>query len=356
MIYPVEYMLARFWQIVSYDIGIDLGTANVLMMVGPRKLVVNEPSVITRQKKTKRCLAFGGQAKEMMGKEHQGLEVVRPLIDGVIADFDATEMMLRHYFADIHDTPGWWPKVPKPQVAIGIPSGVTEVERRAVQDAALSAGARKAYLVEEPIAAALGAGMPMDRPEGSVVVDIGGGTTEIAVLSLGGMVINKSLRIAGDEMDEAIVHFLRLKHNFLVGRSTAENLKIAIGSAFGGKVNKSEVVRGRNLETGLPTSIKITEGEVREAIMPILQRITTKVSDVIESIPPELVSDVIEKGVALSGGGALIPGVTQMMSERLKISVWVVDQPLTAVVRGCQMVVSDPTNWTKLTVKRGMRE
>lgn len=338
--------------------GIDLGTANTLVMVKEKGIIINEPSVVALHRKTKNVLAIGKEAKKMVGKAPETISVIRPLADGVIADFDATAAMLAHYIKLVHETPGIIPKIPKPKVVIGIPSGVTEVERRAVQEAALSAGARKAYLIEEPMAAAIGVGLPIDDSSGSIIVDIGGGTTEIAVTSLGGIVVNKSIRTAGDEMDEAIIAYFRLKYGVLIGQPTAEQLKIAIGSAHPGKGNTEEqfsVVRGRDLETGLPKSIKISAADVREALTPVVQQIILAIHDLIEQTPPELVSDILNRGIALAGGGALLKHMDQAISEATKMPVWVADSPLTAVVRGTGKVLIDEKLLARVKVTGGLK-
>ena len=257
--------------LLSYDVGIDLGTANTLVHVKGKGIVIREPSVVARHKKTKQILAIGEEAKKMLGRNPSTIEVIRPLKDGVIADFDATEAMLKHYINLVHDTGHMIPRIPKPRVVVGIPSGVTEVERRAVQEAALSAGARQAYLIEEPMAAAIGAGLPIENPNGILMIDIGGGTSEIAVISLGGIVVNRSIRTAGDEMDEAIIAYLRLKYNIMIGERTAEDIKITLGNAHQSSLkDKIMVIRGRDLESGLPVSLNISSAEVREALVPIL--------------------------------------------------------------------------------------
>ena len=353
-------MIDKFFSLFTHDIGIDLGTANTLVYVRGKGIVIREPSVVARHKKTKAMLAIGAQAKKMEGRTPQTLEAVRPLKDGVIADFDATAAMLSYFIKRVHETPQGarrlgFPKISKPRVVIGIPSGVTEVERRAVQDAALSAGARQAYLIEEPMAAAIGAGLPVADPGGIFVVDMGVGTTEIALISLGGIVLNRGLRIAGDELDEAIISYLRLRYSLLLGRTSAEEAKLSIGSAVAQKPEKYHVVRGRDLETGLPKSIKVSSEEIREALVPILQQIIVRIADTLESSPPELVSDVIEKGIVLAGGGALISGFDQLISEMIKIPVWVADDPLTAVVRGTAKVLEDPRLLSQVRVTGGLR-
>ncbi len=339
----------------SHDLAIDLGTANTLVLVGGKGIVIREPSVVARHKKTKEILAIGSEAKKMMGKTPNTIEAVRPLRDGVIADFDAAEAMLTRYIKETHQSGGLIPKIPKPRVAVGIPTGVTEVERRAVQDVCLSAGARKAYLVEEPMAAAIGVDLPIDEPQGMLLVDIGGGTTEIAVISLGGIVIERCLRVAGDEMDQAIVTFARLKYSLLLGEVTAEEIKIEIGSAYPGEKEKQIVVRGRGLETGLPQSLKLASGEVREAIAPIVRQIVDQLSEVIEETPPELVSDIVSRGITLVGGASQLSGLDKLIAEETKMPVWVADDPMTAVVRGCAKVLAEPDLLKKVRVTGGLR-
>jgi len=348
-------MLDLIFSFFSHDIGIDLGTANTLVLVLGKGIVIREPSVIARQKKTKEILAIGSKAKKMIGKTPGMIEVIRPLKDGVIADFDATEAMLTHYIREVHESPGIIPKIPKPRVVVGIPLGVTEVERRAVQDACLSAGARKAYLIEEPMAAVIGVGLPIDQPEGMLVVDIGGGTTEIAVISLGGIVIERCLRIAGDEMDEAIISFMRLKYSILLGEATAEEIKIQLGSTYPQEKEKQMVVRGRDLESGLPKSIKIGTNEVREAIAPVVRQIVEAISEVIEETPPELISDIVARGITLCGGAAQLIGFDKLIAEETKMPVWLADEPMTCVVRGCGKVLEDKGLLKRVRVTGGLR-
>lgn len=349
-------MLDFFFGLFSHDLAIDLGTANTLVFVAGKGIAIREPSVVARHKKTKKVLAIGTEAKRMIGKTPTQIEAFRPLKDGVIADFDATEAMLRHYINVLHENPkSFFPTVPRPKVIVGIPSGVTEVERRAVQDAALSAGAREAYLIEEPMAAAIGVNLPIEEARGSMLVDIGGGTTEIAVISLGGIVINRSLRIAGDEMDEAIVSYVRLKHSLLLGGASAEAAKIAIGSAHHSKDEKYTVVRGRDLETGLPKSIRLTSSEIREAMAPVINQIIESIDETVEEIPPELIGDVLEQGITLAGGGALLSGVNKVIAEAIKMPVWVADDPLSAVVRGAAKVLSDKRLLGKMKVIGGLK-
>ncbi len=327
----------------SHDVGIDLGTANTLVWVKGKGIAVREPSVVARHKKTKEILAIGSSAKRMLGRAPATIDIIRPLKDGVISDFDATAAMLSHYIKRVHESGSVIPKIPRPRIVIGIPSGVTEVERRAVADAAITSGAREAHLVEEPMAAAIGAGLLVENPEGVFIVDIGGGTTEIAVISLGGAVIGRSIRVAGDEMDEAIVSYTRLKYSLLLGESTAEEVKIAIGTTSPGKENAVSVVRGRDLETGLPKSLKLTSAEVREALVPTVQTIIKNIVDVLEETPPELVSDIMEKGIYLAGGGALLQEIDTTVAEATKMPVHIADDPLTCVVRGCGKLLDDPS-------------
>jgi rod shape-determining protein MreB len=349
-------MLDFFFGLFSHDLAIDLGTANTLVYVKGKGIAIREPSVVARHRKTKQILAIGSEAKKMIGKTPTLIEAFRPLKDGVIADFDATEAMLRHYISQVHENPqSIFPKIPRPKVILGIPSGVTEVERRAVQDAALSAGARTAYLIEEPMAAAIGSGLPIDEARGSMIVDIGGGTTEIAVISLGGIVLNKSLRLAGDEMDEAVIGFVRLKHSLLLGIPSAEAAKIAIGSAYHDHSEKHTVVRGRDLENGLPKSVKLTSSEVREAIAPVVNQIIEMINETVEEIPPELVGDVLEQGITLAGGGALLAGFDRTIAEATKMPVWVANDPLTCVVRGAAKVLDDEKLLSRVRVTGGLK-
>lgn len=342
--------------LLSYDVGIDLGTANTLVHVKGKGIVIREPSVVARHKKTKQILAIGEEAKKMLGRNPSTIEVIRPLKDGVIADFDATEAMLKHYINLVHDTGHMIPRIPKPRVVVGIPSGVTEVERRAVQEAALSAGARQAYLIEEPMAAAIGAGLPIENPNGILMIDIGGGTSEIAVISLGGIVVNRSIRTAGDEMDEAIIAYLRLKYNIMIGERTAEDIKITLGNAHPSSLkDKIMVIRGRDLESGLPVSLKITSAEVREALVPTLREITDSVADLLEETPPELVGDILERGIAMAGGGSMIVGIDKLVSEQTRMPVYIVEDPMTAVVRGCARVLENPSLLKKVRVVGGLR-
>lgn len=369
-------MFDSLLSLFSHDLAIDLGTANILVLVKGKGIVIREPSCVARQKKTKKIIAIGREAKKMMGKTPGTIEAFRPLRDGVIADFDATEAMLSYYIKKVHqpvgeeELPGegqglpfslakFWPSgFARPRVVIGIPSGVTEVERRAVQEVALSAGARKAYLIEEPMAAAIGVGLPIENASGSFICDIGGGTTEMAVISLGGIVVSKCLRIAGDEMDEAIVNFVRLKYSLLIGEATAEEVKIQIGEAFPpapGEEEQQTVIRGRDLETGLPKSVRIGGGEIREALAPVLNQIVESISELVEETPPELVGDLMERGLALAGGGSLLQKMEKLVAQETKMPVWRADDPQTCVVKGCGKVLEDEKLLEKVRVTGGLR-
>ena len=346
---PLNALLGLF----SSDISIDLGTANTLVLVRGKGIVINEPSVVAIDKKTKRVLEVGAEAKKMVGRTPANIVAIRPLRDGVISDFDITEKMLDYFIKKVHDNMFF--SLPRPRVVVGIPSGVTEVERRAVQDAAISAGAREAHLIEEPMAAAIGAGLPVTDAIGSMIVDIGGGTTEVAVLSLGGIVVSRSLRVAGDEMNEDLVNYARQKYNLLVGERMAESIKMAIGSAYPLEEEKTMTLRGRNLITGLPESVEISSVEVREALSASVQTIVSVVRSAIDDTPPELVSDLMESGIALAGGGSLLLGLAERLSEETKIHVFVADDPLTCVVRGGGTVLQDLDTYSKVLAVPGRR-
>lgn len=349
--------LNRLFGVFSHNVGIDLGTANTLVFVQGKGIMIREPSVVARHKKTKEILAIGTSAKKMLGRAPAMIETIRPLKDGVIADFDATEAMLSYYIKKVHESGSIIPKLPRPKVVIGIPSGVTEVERRAVADAALASGARESHLIEEPMAAAIGAGLNIETPEGKFIVDIGGGTSEIAIISLGGIVLGRSIRIAGDELNEAIINYVRLKYSLLLGEPTAEEVKINIGSSIKSKKEETEkfyVVRGRDLESGLPKSLKLTRTEIREAMAPTISEIVQSIVDTIEESPPELVSDIMDKGIYLAGGGAMLDGISKYISEKTKMPVHVADDPLTCVVRGCGMVLENPDLLKKIRLTRGL--
>ena len=349
-----KFPVNKFFGIFSHDVGIDLGTANTLVWVRGKGIMIREPSVVARHKKTKGILAIGSFAKKMLGRAPSTIEIIRPLKDGVIADFDAASAMFSHYIRKVHESGGIFPKVPKPSVVAGIPSGVTEVERRAVADVAIESGAREIYLIEEPMAAALGAGLLVEEPSGVFIVDIGGGTSEMAVISLGGVVVGKCIRIAGDEMDEAIINYVRLKYSLLLGAATAEEVKITIGTALFKGSEKFTVVRGRDLETGLPRSIKLSSEEIRESLAPIIQEIVRNIAETLEETPPELVSDIMEKGIVMAGGGSLLSGIEDVVADATKMPVYVADDPLTCVVRGCGRVLEDKGLLDRIALTRGL--
>jgi rod shape-determining protein MreB and related proteins len=334
--------------LLSHDVGIDLGTANTLVAVRNRGIVISEPSVVAMDARTKRVIAIGAEAKRMEGRTPADIAVIRPLRDGVISDFDVTEQMLRYFIKQIHDR---YAQVSRPRVIVGIPSGVTEVEKRAVRDATINAGARWARLIEEPMAAAIGAGLPVMEPSGSLVVDIGGGTTEVAVISLGGIVVSRSIRIGGDEMDRDVVAYARRQYNLLMGERTAEEVKIATGSAYPGVgAERSVTFRGRDLLTGLPRSVEVGGDQVREALEPSLMQIMDAVTETIEETPPELVADLMDQGLVLAGGGALLPGLDRRIAEATQMPVHVADDPLTCVVRGATRVLEDLDGLSRVLV------
>ncbi|OQA93021.1 MAG: Rod shape-determining protein MreB [Microgenomates group bacterium ADurb.Bin219] len=350
-------MLDSLINFFAYDLGIDLGTANTRIFIKDKGVVIREPSVVARHKKSKEIVAFGTEARKMIGRTPANLEVVRPLKDGVIADFDATSAMLTYYIRKVHETGRFIPRLPKPRVVISIPSGATEVERKAVQDAALTAGARKAYLVEKPMAAAIGANLDVLNSAGILVVDIGGGTTDLALISLGGIVQGKSLRQSGDRMNEVLANFLRLKYSLLVGEVTAEETKMEIGSAYlaGKSEEKKMVVRGRSLENGMPVSLKIEAGEVREALSPIINQIVMAIANLIEETPPELLGDITQTGICLCGGGAKLTGLDRFIFETTKISAWVAEKPEDCVVKGCGKLLENERLLKKVKVTGGLK-
>jgi len=349
VISPLNALLGLF----SLDIGIDLGTANTQVMVRGKGIVINEPSVVAIVKRTKRVLAIGIEAKEMIGRTPANIIAIRPLRDGVISDFDMTEQMLHYFINKVHDR--MILRVPRPRVVVGIPSGVTEVEKRAVKDATISAGAREAYLIEEPMAAAIGAGLPVNESVGSMVVDIGGGTCEVAVISLSGIVVSRSIRVAGDEMDESIIQYARQKYNLYVGERMAEKCKIAIGSGFPMEREQTMLLRGRNLINGLPESVEVSSVEMREALSDCVQTIVNTIREALDETPPELVADLMEQGIALAGGGALLHGLAERLSDETKMHVYVADDPLTCVARGAGKVFESLDIYHKalVTTERG---
>ncbi len=316
----------------SRDLGIDLGTANTLVYSKDKGIIINEPSVVALNMRTGQILAVGSAAKEMVGKTPAHIVTVRPLVSGIISDFEVTEKMLKYFFEKAHRD--GFSFLPRPRVVIGVPLDLTEVERKAVEDAALNAGAREVYLIEEPMAAAIGARMPISDPIGNMVVDIGGGTTEIAVISLGGVVTWKSIPVAGDELNRNIVHFAREHFNLLLGERVAENIKIRIGTALAPEEAMEIEMRGRDMVTGLPKEIIVNDEQIRTSIERSVKTIVEHIKTVLESTPPELVADIYERGIVLTGGGALLHGLDKLISRAAAIPVRVADDPLTCVVRG----------------------
>jgi rod shape-determining protein MreB len=332
---PLNWLLGLF----SLDIGIDLGTANTLVNVIGKGIVINEPSWVAIEKRSKRPLAIGSEAREMVGRTPANIVAIRPLRDGVISEFEITEAMLEYFIGKAHEQS--ISPVPRPRVVVGIPSGATEVEKRAVYDATMSAGAREAFLIEEPTAAALGASLPIGEVRGSMIVDIGGGTTEVAVFSMGGVVVSRSLRVAGDELDQDINTYVRNKYNLLIGERMSERVKVAIGSAYPLKEEKTMTVRGRNLVSGLPEAIEISSVEIREAIANSVGVIVATIKDAIDEIPPEIIADLMEVGICLAGGGSQLQGLADRLMNDLRTRVWVAEDPMTCVARGAGFILED---------------
>ncbi len=339
---PIDWLLGLF----SLDIGIDLGTANTLVSVRGRGIVINEPSYVAVRRKTREPISVGREAKMMAGKAPKEIQVIRPMRDGVIAEFDITEAMLNYFIRKAHEQS--FVPIPRPRVVVGIPSGVTEVEKRAVYNAAIEAGAREAFLIEEPVAAAVGAGLPIQETRGSMIVDIGGGTTEVAVFSLGGVVISRSIRVGGDEMDEDIIQYMRSKYSLLIGEGTAERAKIDIGSAYSLVEEKVQTLRGRNLISGLPEAREVSSIEMREALAGSVGIIVDTIRDALDETPPELVADLMESGICIAGGGGQIKGLTERVTRELNIRTWLAEDPMTCVARGAGRILEDYDNMRDL--------
>lgn len=327
-------MFDNLWNYITYDIGIDLGTSNTLVYMRGKGIVISEPSVVAINKKNKTVLAVGVEARQMIGRTPANVVANRPLRDGVISDFDSTQAMIHYFIEKTHRYTTGKFVIPRPRVIVGVPSSVTEVERQAVIDATKTAGARQVFIVEEAMAAAIGAGLPVEEATGSMVVDIGGGTTDIAVISLGDIVVDKTIQIAGDEMDTDIINYARNKYNLLIGERTAEDVKIAIGSAFPQEEETSVIIQGRDLITGLPKAVEFSSVEVRDAIMNSINKITQAVKDAIEDTPPELLSDLLTGGIYIAGGGALIKGLDKLWERELQLPVKIASDPISAVARG----------------------
>lgn len=345
-------MIDKLLGMFSNDIGIDLGTANTLIFVRGKGIVLLEPSIVAIDKATNKVLAIGREAKDMIGKTPEHIQVIRPLKDGVIADFDTTQSMLKYFIQKVHTN---FPLIsilnPRPRVVIGVPSGITTVEKRAVIDAARQAGAREVYLIAEPMAAAIGAGLPIDTAGGNMIVDIGGGTSEIAVISLSGLVISSSIRVAGDEMSEAIINHLKRNNHILIGEQTAENIKINLGSVYpSDRDSKTMEIRGRDM-TGMPRSIVITGKEIREALEDVVIQIINAVKSTLEKTPPELAADIVERGIVLAGGGSMIYGLDKRLKEETNLPVVYCDEPLTAVARGIGKAIQNIDLIKKVSMK-----
>ena len=322
--------------VFSNDLGIDLGTANTLVYVRDQGIVLREPSVVAVHSGTDRVLAVGDEAKKMLGRTPGSIVAIRPLKDGVIADFEITEAMLRHFIKKVENS-----RIRRPRIVIAVPSGITEVEKRAVKDAAVHAGARDIFLIEEPMAAAIGVGLPVQDPYGNMIVDVGGGTTEVAIICLSGIVYSRSVRVAGDELDEAIMSYMKRAYNLLIGERTAEDIKIRIGSAYPTEKETQLEVKGRDLAAGVPRTITITSQEVREALLEPLQTIVDTVRGTLERCPPELCGDLVERGIMLAGGGALLRGLDQLLKEATGLPVHLAEDPLSAVAEGAGKVLEE---------------
>jgi len=332
-------MFNRLFGYWSKDVGIDLGTANTLVYVRGKGIVINEPSIVAVNQKTGKILAIGKEARTMVGRTPGYIVVTRPLANGVVSDFEVTEQMLKYFIDKVHQES--FTLLPRPRVVVGIPSGVTEVEKRAVEDATYNAGAREVYLIEEPMAAAIGARLPIHEAVANVIVDMGGGTTEVAVISMGGVIASRSLRVAGDKLNEDIIRYLREERNLLIGEATSENLKLNLGSAYPSEDEEEGRVRGRDMNSGLPKEITVTSEEIREATQRSVKSIVTAVKNTIEETPPELTADLINRHIYLAGGGALLKGLDKIIAHETKLFVKVVDDPLTAVVRGCGFILEN---------------
>jgi len=337
-----DWLLGLF----SADMAIDLGTANTLVYVKGEGVILTEPSIVAVQRGANQVLAVGHEAKRMVGRTPGNIVAIRPMKDGVIADFEVTEKMLRSFIQKVHNHRS----LVRPRIIVAIPSGVTEVEKRAVRDSALQAGAREVYLIEEPMAAAIGAGLPIEEPSGSMIVDIGGGTTEVAVISLGGIVQSKSVRVAGDELDEAIINHTKRRYNVLIGEATAEQLKIRMGSAYPLKEEMRAEIKGRDLVTGLPRTLEITSEEIREAIEEPLQQIIEAIKMTLERTPPELASDIVDRGIVLAGGTSLLRGLDERLRAETGLPVNLAEDPLTCVVMGSGKVLDESIDFLRKVV------
>ncbi len=339
-------VLNGLFGLLSNDLAVDLGTANTLIYVRGKGVVLKEPSVVAIHKDTQQVLAVGSEAKAMLGRTPGSIEAIRPMKDGVIANFEVTEIMLRHFITKVHNRK----RLVRPRIIVCVPSGITQVERRAVRDSAESAGAREVYLIEEPMAAAIGVGLPIQEACGNMILDIGGGTTEIAVISLAGIVYSKSIRMGGDEMDESILNYVKRSYNLLIGERTSEEIKIQVGSAYPMEDRRTMEVKGRDLVTGIPKTIIITDEEVREAMGEPIQAIVEMVRVALERTPPELSSDIVDRGIMLAGGGAMVRGIDILLREETGLPISVAEDPMTAVVMGTGKVLDEIDLLRKLTI------
>ncbi len=339
-------LIKKLSSLLSKDMAIDLGTANTLVALRGRGVVIREPSVVSLVKGSGRVLAVGDEAKRMLGRAPGTIEVIRPLRSGVIADFECTMAMLRYFITKVHRRQ----RLVRPRIIIGVPSGITQVEKRAVRESGELVGARAVYLIEEPMAAAIGAGLPISEPIGNMILDIGGGTTEVAVISLAGVVYSRSVRIAGDAMDEALVAYVKRKYNLLIGERTGENIKITLGTAIPESSPRTMPVRGRDMLTGLPKTIQISSLEVYDAMAESIQAIVDTVQAALERTPPELVADIIDQGIVMAGGGALLPGLDMLLREETGLPVAVAEEPLFSVVHGVSQVLDDIDLLEKISV------
>ncbi|MEE8110967.1 MAG: rod shape-determining protein [bacterium] len=339
-------VLNGLFGLLSNDLAVDLGTANTLIYVRGKGVVLKEPSVVAIHKDTQQVLAVGSEAKAMLGRTPGSIEAIRPMKDGVIANFEVTEIMLRHFITKVHNRK----RLVRPRIIVCVPSGITQVERRAVRDSAESAGAREVYLIEEPMAAAIGVGLPIQEACGNMILDIGGGTTEIAVISLAGIVYSKSIRMGGDEMDESILNYVKRSYNLLIGERTSEEIKIQVGSAYPMEDRRTMEVKGRDLVTGIPKTIIITDEEVREAMGEPIQAIVEMVRVALERTPPELSSDIVDRGIMLAGGGAMVRGIDILLREETGLPISVAEDPMTAVVMGTGKVLDEIDLLRKSTI------
>ncbi len=339
-------MLKTFWGLFSNDLAIDLGTANTLVYVKGQGIVLREPSVVAIHNHTKQVLAVGSEAKQMLGRAPNNIVAIRPMKDGVIANFEVTEEMIRHFIQKVHNRKS----LISPRIVIAVPSGITQVEKRAVRDSATSAGGREVFLIEEPMAAAVGVDLPVRQPTGNMIIDIGGGTTEVAIISMSGIVYSKSIRIAGDEMDEAIINYIKRKYNLLIGERTAEDIKMNIGSAYPLEKRMTMEVKGRDLVAGIPKTLVVSDDEIRESLAETFTAIVEAVKIALERTPPELAADIVDKGVVIAGGGSLIKGLDTLLKETTGLPITLAEDPLVAVAMGTGKVLDDPELLRKVAI------